>query len=104
MATSDISKVFKALSDENRLRILEALQSGEKCACVLLDSLRIGQPTLSHHMRILADSGLVNVRRSGKSSYCSIAPAALLGAADYLAGLSKTTGELVVDESDCRCR
>ena len=44
------AKVFKAFCDENRLRILELLRSGEKCACKLLEELHISQSTLSHHM------------------------------------------------------
>ena len=44
------AKVFKAFCDENRLMILEMLQSGEKCACHLLDNLNISQYTLSHDM------------------------------------------------------
>ena len=64
--------IFKALSDENRIRILEMLRSGEKCACKLLEELNITQPTLSHHMKILCDSGLVNGRKEGKWMYYSI--------------------------------
>ena len=45
--------VFKALCDENRIRILKLLTGGEKCACKLLDELSVTQPTLSHHMKIL---------------------------------------------------
>jgi len=66
------AKAFKVLSDENRLRILEMLYSGEKCACVLLEELEITQPTLSHHMKILEESGLVSVRKEGKWSNYSI--------------------------------
>ena len=58
--------IFKALGDENRIRIMKLLQSGEKCACVLLDDLQITQPTLSHHMKILCDSDLVVGRKEGK--------------------------------------
>lgn len=65
---------FKALSDENRIRILKLLQSGEKCACVLLDDLRITQPTLSHHMKMLCDSGIVVGRKEGKWTHYSISP------------------------------
>lgn len=64
--------VFKALCDPNRLLILETLQSGEKCACKILEDLKIGQPTLSHHMKILCDSGFVNSRREGKWMHYSI--------------------------------
>ena len=64
--------IFKALSDENRIRILEMLRSGEKCACKLLEELNITQPTLSHHMKILCDCGLVNGRKEGKWMHYSI--------------------------------
>ena len=64
--------VFKALGDENRIRILELLKGGEKCACKLLDELSVTQPTLSHHMKILCDSGLVAGRKEGKWMYYSI--------------------------------
>ena len=47
---SEYIKVFKAFTDENRVRVLEILCEGEECACVLLDDLKISQPTLSHHM------------------------------------------------------
>lgn len=60
------AKLLKALSDENRLKIMELLAGGEKCACVLLTSLEIGQPTLSHHMKLLCESGLVSARKEGK--------------------------------------
>jgi ArsR family transcriptional regulator len=64
--------LFKALADENRLRILRMLQEGERCACELLDELQIGQSTLSHHMKILCDSGLVEDRKQGRWIYYSI--------------------------------
>lgn len=57
------ARVFKAFCDENRLQVLELLQSGEKCACVLLEDLKISQPTLSHHMKILCESGIVTGRK-----------------------------------------
>lgn len=68
------AKVFKAFCDENRLMILELLQSGEKCACKLLEDLNISQSTLSHHMRILCESGVVNARKDGKWIHYSISP------------------------------
>ena len=71
----DNARVFKAFCDENRLMILEMLQSGEKCACVLLEKLNITQPTLSHHMKILTDSGIVSARKEGKWTHYSISAA-----------------------------
>ena len=66
------AKVFKALCDPRRLAILEKLRSGEKCACKLLENLDIGQSTLSHHMKILCDSGIVEGRIEGKWTHYSI--------------------------------
>ena len=68
----ELAGLFKALGDENRIRILRLLHSGEKCACKLLEELNISQPTLSHHMKILCDSGLVTGRREGKWTHYSI--------------------------------
>lgn len=77
MASSykETARVFKAFCDENRLQILEMLRSGEKCACMLLDELQISQSTLSHHMKILCDSGIVQGRKEGKWVHYSIDPA-----------------------------
>ena len=52
------ARIFKSFCDANRLTILGLLKGGEKCACELLDELHIGQPTLSHHMKILATQEL----------------------------------------------
>jgi ArsR family transcriptional regulator, arsenate/arsenite/antimonite-responsive transcriptional repressor len=65
-------KLMKALADESRLAILELLMNGEKCGCILLEELAIQQPTLSHHMKILCDSGLVNGRKQGKWVHYSL--------------------------------
>ena len=78
--------VFKAFCDENRWKILDLLTSGEKCACVLLNKLEISQSTLSHHMKILCDSGIVIGRKmdplfsllSGSPSRCGPVTAACL--------------------------
>jgi len=58
--------IFKAFCDATRLRIIDLIKQGETCSCVLLEDLTITQPTLSHHMKILIDSGLVNFRKQGK--------------------------------------
>jgi len=68
----DSARIFKAFCDEKRLRVLQMLQSGEKCACMLLEELEIRQPTLSHHMKILVESGIVSARKEGKWTYYAI--------------------------------
>lgn len=56
---------LKALSDETRVKIFEMLSEGELCACMILEKFDITQPTLSYHMKILCDSGLVQSRKDG---------------------------------------
>ena len=81
---SEYMRVFKAFTDESRVRVLELLCDGEQCACVLLDDLKIKQPTLSHHMKILTDSKIVNVRKDGKWSHYSLSREGIQFAIDYL--------------------
>lgn len=57
--------VFKALADETRLKFIHMLAEGELCACKILEQFNITQPTLSYHMKILTDSGLVIGNREG---------------------------------------
>lgn len=64
--------IFKAFCDENRIKILKLLVTGEKCACKLLEEINVTQPTLSHHMKVLCDSGVVTGRKDGKWMYYSI--------------------------------
>ena len=66
------AKVFKAFCDERRQRILELLHSGEKCACVLIDEMDMPQSSLSYHMKILCDSGIVISREEGKWTHYRI--------------------------------
>ena len=96
----EVALVFKALCDENRIRILKLLQSGEKCACRLLEEIHITQPTLSHHMKILCDSGIVVGRKEGKWMHYSISPEGSATAAQYLKELTKITGS-EMDQSCC---
>jgi len=66
------AKIFKAVSDPKRLRILTLLSKGELCACKILEKFHITQPTLSHDMKILCDTQLVFSRKEGKWSYYSL--------------------------------
>lgn len=80
--------VFKAFCDENRIRILKLLRTGEKCACKLLEEINVTQPTLSHHMKILCDSGVVVGRKDGKWTHYSISPNGAEYAAECLKSLT----------------
>ncbi len=63
---------FAALADENRLKILQLLLDGEMFAGNILKELDISQPTLSHHMKVLIESGIVVSRRDGRWVYYSV--------------------------------
>ena len=71
-AFKDTATIFKAFCDENRLQILSLLKNREMCAFQLQEELEIGQSTLSHHMKVLCQSGIVNSRREGKWTYYKI--------------------------------
>lgn len=72
MNTIDVAVICKALGDSNRLQIVQMLSDGEKCGCKLLEAFEITQPTLSHHMKILCESGLVNDKKVGKWHHYSL--------------------------------
>jgi len=66
------SEVFKALSDPNRLKLIYLLMDGEKCVSELLPFFDILQPTVSVHLLMLENIGLLNVRRDGRKRYYSL--------------------------------
>lgn len=89
--------VLKALSDETRLKIMDMLSCGEMCACRILEEFSISQSTLSYHMKMLTDCGLVNARRDGAWMRYTLNKER---AAETLAFLSHITE----DKEDCICR
>lgn len=88
MTNKQITVMFKALGDENRIQIFRLLQAGERCACELLEEMKLSQPTLSHHMKILCDSGLVLGRKEGKWMHYSISDEGIQIAIDCLKELT----------------
>ena len=102
MDSMETVKILKALADANRLHILELLGSGEQCACVLLGNLALSQPTLSHHMKILCDAGLVTSLKAGKWIYYTRRAETLdrIGACLQALGRSTTTNH---PAANCHC-
>lgn len=92
----DRARVFKALGDPRRLQILELLRSGEKCACVLLEQLDMPQSTLSYHMKILCESGIVEGRSEGKWTHYRISPFGSQVALELLR-------QITAVDADCEC-
>ena len=102
MERNEVSVLCKAMSDVNRLKIIEMLTSGEKCGCNLLDELQVTQPTLSHHMKVLSECGLVSARKEGKWQCFSDNRADVTVAfKDYLNAISCCGSS---DQADCCCQ
>ncbi len=90
-------RLFKAIADETRLKIVDMLSCGEKCACELLSGLNISQPTLSYHMKNLTESGLVTVRKDGSWMRYSINQNQAQELIAFLAAITS-------DKTDCICK
>lgn len=89
MNRSQIKKISRALGDETRLVILEAISNKGKMNCGEIVSMRgVTAATVSHHLKILNEAGLVECRRSGQFIYSCIVPEVLAGYARALAKLA----------------
>jgi ArsR family transcriptional regulator len=76
----ELSRMFKALSDPVRLRLLSLIAShegGEACVCDLTGTFDVSQPTISHHLKVLREAGLVGSERRGTWVYYWVLPAAM---------------------------
>lgn len=87
--------ICKALSDSHRVQIVEMLKEREICACKILEKFHITQPTLSHHMKVLCECNLINVRKSGKWVHYSIKKETFREFKEFIENLY-----INVDESD----
>ena len=103
----DYAVLFKALSDPNRLMIVDMLSCGELCACVILEKFNITQPTLSHHMKTLCDCRLVNGRKDGKWTYYSLNKDIFDSFHAFLKAVSSAKENCIclgtISEDDCVC-
>ncbi|MDR3645259.1 MAG: metalloregulator ArsR/SmtB family transcription factor [Clostridia bacterium] len=85
---ADLALLFKALSDETRLKIIDMLSCGELCACEILKSLNVTQPTLSYHMKILTECAVVNGRRDGAWMHYTLNSETVRHITEYWSGLT----------------
>lgn len=95
------AKVFKALCDEKRLKILEILQGGEQCVCKLYEPLGLPQSTLSYHLKIMCESGIVQGRQDGKWTHYRISEEGSRAAADLLVRLTAVAQEDSAARMEC---
>ncbi|MCU1613159.1 MAG: transcriptional regulator, ArsR family [Frankiales bacterium] len=88
---ADLSRVLKAIADPARLRLLSLVAAhagGEACVCDLTEPLGLSQPTVSHHLKVLVDAGLLSREKRGVWAYFGLVP----GALDAVANVLSTTG------------
>ena len=81
-SAAEIARVFKALSDPTRVRLLSVIAAhdgGEACVCDLTELVGLSQPTVSHHLKLMVDAGLLSRDQRGKWAYYSVVPGALNG-------------------------
>lgn len=83
-------KIIKALSDVNRVLIINYLSKGELCACKILEKFDITQPTLSYHMKMLSACGLVNSRKEGKWIHYSLNMDKIKQFQDFISNLTSS--------------
>ena len=91
-----LAKVFKALSDPKRVKIIDLLSCGEMCGCVLLKCFEITQPTLAHDMKVLTEAGIVSSRRNGKKTLYALNR-------EVLNRIKKQMDEILKDNSGSQC-
>lgn len=103
MNNEQFALISKALSDPNRLQIIQMITDQERCACKLLEQFNITQPTLSHHMRILSDCNLIKTRKDGKWSHYSMNMDTIEAYKSYINILYQSALASAVQEGDCNC-
>jgi ArsR family transcriptional regulator, arsenate/arsenite/antimonite-responsive transcriptional repressor len=94
-------RLFRALGDETRLRLIERLRGGEQCVCDLTDDLETGQSRLSFHLKTLKDAGIVTDRRQGRWVYYALRPGVFEELEEIVGDLKPTRSGLRVLRPAC---
>ena len=89
----EYTEMLKAFGENTRLHIFDMLRNGTLCGCKILEQLNITQPTLSHHMKVLCDCGLVKAEKDWKWTYYTIDCEKLQGLLSFLSDTKCTRGK-----------
>lgn len=92
-----VSKVMKAISDPNRMKIIDILSCGSQCACDILEHFDITQPSLSHHMKVLEKAGIISVTKKGQWHHYELKEAFVASFMESMLTLFSA------NEADCIC-
>lgn len=98
------SRIMKALSDSNRLKIIDILSCGERCACEILEHFDFTQPTLSHHMKVLSECGLVECRKEGTWNHYKLNIINANKLILFLMNIVTETDDCICKRKDCNCK
>lgn len=98
-------KIFKAIGDPKRAMIIDMISQGELCACMILEKFRFSQSTLSHHMKLLCDCGIVDSREQGKWTYYSLNQSGVREALQFLSRITTAKeGPPMINQTKTCCR
>lgn len=89
-------QILKAMADPNRLKIIDLLSCGSLCACDILEHFNFSQPTLSHHMKVLQNAGIVSARKDGKWQHYTLNE-------EFMTSFKKDTDLLLTSDDQCIC-
>ncbi|MDR2833521.1 MAG: metalloregulator ArsR/SmtB family transcription factor [Streptococcaceae bacterium] len=98
MNYEQLSTQLKAMSEPNRMKIIDLLSCGELCACDVLEHFEFSQPTLSHHMKVLANAQIVDVTKKGQSHFYTLNQ-------EFVASFTNSMQQLFsTNQDNCICR
>jgi ArsR family transcriptional regulator, arsenate/arsenite/antimonite-responsive transcriptional repressor len=106
LSSSKAALMFKALSDETRLKIINMVSCAEMCACDILEEFELTQPTLSYHMKILTDSGLVNARKDAAWMRYTLNTESAKSLKEFIDLITGESDEVIAsrhEHADCNC-
>lgn len=101
----ETSKVLKAISDPNRMKIIDILSCGSQCACDILEHFEFTQPSLSHHMKVLEKAGIVSVSKQGQWHHYELKETFISSFMDtMMALLSPNEDNCICTTKNCTCK
>ncbi|WP_155287024.1 ArsR/SmtB family transcription factor [Lacticaseibacillus zhaodongensis] len=89
-------QMLKAMANSSRLKIIDLLSCGSLCACDILEHFDFSQPTLSHHMKVLQNAGIVAARKEGKWQHYTLQ-------AEFISAFKQDTAQLLSSDNQCAC-
>lgn len=96
---NDLLTIFKALSDETRIRILKLLEKGELCVCDIVAALDMIQPKVSFHLGVLKEAGLIKDRKQGKWIHYTLDASDIFRRFLILSVLERISGGLIQEDN-----